>query len=43
LVAGVLGFNGIAGAATGIAEILFFVILALFVIMLVMGRSRPPV
>jgi len=32
LVAGILGFGGIAGASVGIAKILFFVFVALFVI-----------
>lgn len=43
IVAGVLGFGGIAGAATQIAVLLFWVFVALFVIGLVMhlfgGRS----
>ena len=39
LVAGLLGFTGIAGAAVGIAKILFFVGIALFVIMLVLGYT----
>lgn len=43
LIAGVLGFTGIAGAAVGIAEILFFAFLVLFAVMLAMGRSRPSV
>jgi len=38
LVAGALGFGGIAGVATGIAKVLFFVFLIAFVISLVMGR-----
>jgi len=37
LIAGVLGFTGIAGAAVGIAKFLFFVAIAIFVIMLVLG------
>jgi len=40
LVAAALGFGGVAGAATGIAKILFFVFLIAFVISLVMGRRR---
>lgn len=40
LAAGLLGFTGLAGAATGIAKILFFVFLAVFVISLIMGRKR---
>ena len=39
LIAGVLGFTGIAGAAIGVAKFLFFVGLALFVIMLVLGYT----
>jgi uncharacterized membrane protein YtjA (UPF0391 family) len=38
LIAGALGFFGIAGAAVGIAKILFFVFLVLFVVSLLMGR-----
>lgn len=37
LVAGALGFGGIGGAFIGIAKILFFVAIALFVIFLVLG------
>jgi len=32
LIAGLLGFTGIAGAAVGIAKILFFIFLAMWVI-----------
>jgi uncharacterized membrane protein YtjA (UPF0391 family) len=44
LIAAVLGFGGIAGASAGIAQILFFVFLALFVISLIARavRGRPP-
>lgn len=42
LIAALLGFGGIAGTAVGIAKILFFVFLILFIISLVMGR-RPRV
>jgi uncharacterized membrane protein YtjA (UPF0391 family) len=42
LVAGALGFGGIAGAATGIAKILFLVFLILFVAALVFGSVRRP-
>ena len=38
LIAGALGFFGVAGAAVGIAKILFFVFLVLFVVSLLMGR-----
>ncbi len=37
LVAAVLGFTSIAGAAIGIAKILFVVFLVLFLVSLVMG------
>lgn len=44
LIAGTLGFGGIAGAATGIAKILFFVFLvALMVSLVIDRRRRPPV
>lgn len=39
LIAGVLGFTGIAGAAIGIAKLIFFVGLALFVLMLILGYT----
>ena len=38
LIAGALGFFGVAGAAVGIAKILFFVFLVLFVVSLLLGR-----
>ena len=38
LIAAALGFGGVAGAATGIAKILFFVFLVLFVVSLIFGR-----
>lgn len=41
IVAGIFGFTGIAGTATGIAKILFVVGLVVFLAMLVLGR-RPP-
>jgi uncharacterized membrane protein YtjA (UPF0391 family) len=40
LIAGVLGFTTIAGAAIGIAKILFLIFLVLFVVSLVMGLAR---
>jgi uncharacterized membrane protein YtjA (UPF0391 family) len=40
LIAGVLGFTTVAGAAMGIAKILFFVFLVLFVVSLVMHFVR---
>ncbi|MEJ2717393.1 MAG: DUF1328 domain-containing protein [Deltaproteobacteria bacterium] len=41
IIAGLLGFGGIAGAAIGIAKILFFIFLAVFVLLLIFGRRRP--
>jgi uncharacterized membrane protein YtjA (UPF0391 family) len=45
IIAALLGFGGIAGAAIGIAKILFFVFLVLFVVMLIMNftRGRGPI
>jgi len=40
LVAALFGFGGIAGTAVGIAQLLFFVFLAIFVISLIMGLAR---
>ena len=40
LVAGFLGFGGIAFAATGIAQILFFIFLAVFLVTLLMHVLR---
>ncbi len=40
LIAGILGFGGIAGAAVGIAKIVFFVALVLFLISLLAGGFR---
>ncbi|MGK6319111.1 DUF1328 domain-containing protein [Sphingomonas sp. DT-204] len=37
LVLGALGFGGIGGAFVGIAKILFFIAIAIFVVLLVMG------
>lgn len=34
IIAAIFGFGGIAGAAAGIAQILFYVALAVFVVML---------
>ena len=38
LIAALFGFGGIAGAATGIAQILFVIFLVLFVVSLLFGR-----
>lgn len=40
LIAAALGFGGIAGVSAGIAQILFFVFLALFVLSLVFRALR---
>ena len=40
IIAGVLGFTTVAGAAMEIAQILFFVFLVLFIISLVLPRGR---
>lgn len=40
LIAGVLGFGGIAGAAAGIAKIIFWIGLALLVIALISNAVR---
>ena len=40
LIAGVLGFTSVAGAAMGIAKFLFFVFLVLFVVSLVLHLVR---
>ena len=40
LVAGVLGFGGVAATATGIAKVLFLVFLVLFLLTLVGGLTR---
>ena len=42
LVAGLFGFGFIASTAAGIAKILFFVFLVLFLLSLVMGRRLAP-
>jgi uncharacterized membrane protein YtjA (UPF0391 family) len=43
LIAAALGFGGVAGTATGIAKVLFFVFLILFVLSLISGAVRRPV
>jgi uncharacterized membrane protein YtjA (UPF0391 family) len=39
LVAGLFGFTGLAGAAVDIAKFLFFIAIAIFVVMLVLGYT----
>jgi uncharacterized membrane protein YtjA (UPF0391 family) len=40
IIAAILGFGGIAGAAVGIAKIVFFVAIVLFLISLIAGGFR---
>jgi uncharacterized membrane protein YtjA (UPF0391 family) len=40
LIAGVLGFGGVAVAAAGMAKILFYIFLVVFLVTLVMGLGR---
>jgi uncharacterized membrane protein YtjA (UPF0391 family) len=40
LIAAVLGFGGIAGTAVGIAKIIFFVAIVLFLISAIVGMMR---
>ena len=37
LVLGALGFGGVGGAFVGIAKILFFVAIAIFIVLLILG------
>jgi uncharacterized membrane protein YtjA (UPF0391 family) len=39
VIAGALGFTGISSAAGGLARILFFIALAIFVVFLVLGLT----
>lgn len=41
LISAAFGFGGIASEATGIAKILFFLFLVLFVVSLLFGRKTP--
>jgi uncharacterized membrane protein YtjA (UPF0391 family) len=40
LIAGVLGFGGVAGASVEIAKIIFFVAIVLFLVSAVVGLAR---
>ena len=40
IVAGIFGFGNINAAATGIAKILFFVFIILFLVGLVLGKKK---
>jgi uncharacterized membrane protein YtjA (UPF0391 family) len=39
LIAGLLGFTGIAGASFAVAKLLFFFAIAIFLILLVLGMT----
>jgi uncharacterized membrane protein YtjA (UPF0391 family) len=39
LIAGILGFTGIAGASFAVAKLLFFIFLAIFVVLLIAGLT----
>ncbi len=39
IIAALLGFTGIAGASIGIAKLLFFLFLAIFAVMLIVGLT----
>jgi uncharacterized membrane protein YtjA (UPF0391 family) len=41
LIAGVFGFTTVAGTAATAAQLLFFVFLVMFIVTLVVGRSKP--
>jgi len=43
ILAGLFGFWGVAGLATDIAKVLFFLFLIAFAVSLVLGRRRPSV
>lgn len=45
LIAAALGFGGIAGTSAGIAQVLFFIFVVLFVVAMVARalKGRPPV
>jgi len=40
LIAAVLGFGGLAGTAIGLAKLIFYIAVILFVVSLVFGYSR---
>ncbi len=42
IVAAIFGFTGVYVAAAGMAKILFFIFLVLFLVSLVMGRRAAP-
>lgn len=42
IVAGVMGFGGVATESMAMARILFFLFLIIWIVSLVMGRNRTP-
>ena len=40
IIAAILGFGGIAGTAAGIAQVLFYIFLAIFIVSLLFGLVR---
>lgn len=40
IIAGVFGFGGIAAASAGIAQILFYIFIAVFIVTLILGLMR---
>ena len=42
LISAALGFTGIAGASSGLAQILFFIIIVLFAVTLIARAVRKP-
>lgn len=40
IIAAIFGFGGIAGTAAGIAQVLFYIFLAVFLISVIMGLAR---
>ena len=40
IIAAMFGFGGIAAASAGIAKVLFYIFLAIFIISLLLGRRR---
>lgn len=43
LIAGILGFSGVMTTSVGIAKIIFFVFLVMFIVSMIFGKRRPPI
>lgn len=43
IIAAFFGYSGIAGTATDMAKILFFVFLIIFLVSFILGRRIPPI